>query len=133
MKYLTVLFGMIISCQSFIIHNSHLRNININMNMGYVPDGLSENEWKKIKEKEYKENKNKNYSKNGLNGFKSRSLKSFQTDLEKGNNVKNFPVFNAEDKLKKGVIKKSDIPYMQRKNGNWDNSDLSRFNIFKKR
>ena len=131
MKYVTVLFGIIITCNSFIIQNIHIRNVN-SLNMGYIPDGLSENEWNKIKEKEFNNNKNKNYSKNGLNGFKSRTLKSFQTDLEKGYKVKNFPIFNAEDKLKKGLIKKSDIPYMQRKNGNWDNSDISRFNIFKK-
>jgi hypothetical protein len=34
-----------------------------------------------------------------------------------------MPVFNAEEKVKKGLIKREDIPYMQR-GGNWDNSDV---------
>lgn len=34
-----------------------------------------------------------------------------------------MPVFNAKEKVKKGEIKPSDIPYMQR-GGAWDNSDV---------
>jgi hypothetical protein len=34
-----------------------------------------------------------------------------------------LPVFNAKEKLAKGLIKEEDIPYMQR-GGNWDNSDV---------
>ena len=34
-----------------------------------------------------------------------------------------MPVFNAEERVRKGELKKEDIPYMQR-GGNWDNSDV---------
>jgi adenylate kinase family enzyme len=45
--------------------------------------------------------------------------------LERGEKgAKNFPVFNVNEKLRTGEIKKVDIPYMQRNNGAWDNSDV---------
>ena len=41
-----------------------------------------------------------------------------------------MPVFNAKEKLEKGIIQEKDIPYMQRKNGKPDNSDISIWNKF---
>ena len=35
-----------------------------------------------------------------------------------------MPMFNAKEKLARGEIKEEDIPYMQRKGGSWDNSDI---------
>jgi len=35
-----------------------------------------------------------------------------------------MPMTNAKEKLKKGLIKEEDIPYMQRVRGSWDNSDV---------
>ena len=35
-----------------------------------------------------------------------------------------MPMFNADKKLKNGKIKESEIPYMQRRNGKWDQSDV---------
>ena len=34
-----------------------------------------------------------------------------------------FPVFNANERVAKGELRREDIPYMQR-GGNWDNSDV---------
>merc|ERR1719450_1542488 len=66
----------------------------------------------------------KNNAKNGARGFKSRSFKSFQESLERGENAKNFAMFDTKKKLARGEIKMEDIPYMQRANGAWDNSDV---------
>ena len=36
-----------------------------------------------------------------------------------------LPVLNAKEKVRRGIIKPEDIPYMQRGNGaSWDNSDV---------
>ena len=100
-----------------------------NINKGYVPDGLSKSEWEQLKLKE-KRNKSKNYAISGISkGFKSRSLNEFLELKEKGLVDYNMPVFNAREKLLKGIIKEKDIPYMQRKNGKPDDSDL-RFKFF---
>jgi hypothetical protein len=83
---------------------------------GYVPSGLSAEEWKKIKEKEAQ--KAKNLGKLGPRGFKSRSFQSFQEALERGETTHLMPVENAKERLAKGELKLSDIPYMQR-GGAW--------------
>ena len=67
--------------------------------------------------------KKKNLGGLGPRGFKSRSFQSFQEALERGEADHLLPVFNAKEKLAKGLIKEEDIPYMQR-GGNWDNSDV---------
>jgi hypothetical protein len=89
--------------------------------VGYVPDGMSPEQYKKLKEKENA--KNKNLGAYGPQSFKSRSMISFQKDLEAGKASHLMPVFNAQEKLKKGLLKKEDIPYMQRL-GSWDGSDV---------
>ena len=91
--------------------------------MGYVPDGMTEAQWKKMKEQEQAEKSKKNFGAFGPQTFKSRSLMSFQKDLEEGKAAHLLPVFNSKEKIKKGEIKQEDIPYMQRL-GAWDNSDV---------
>ena len=59
----------------------------------------------------------------GPRGFKSRSFQSFQEALERGEAKHLMPVLNAEERVKKGEIRREDIPYMQR-GGSWDNSDV---------
>lgn len=83
---------------------------------GYVPDGLSAEQWKKIQAKERE--KTKNLGKLGPRGFKSRSFQSFQEALERGEATHLMPVMNAKERVRKGEIKAEDIPYMQR-GGNW--------------
>ena len=93
--------------------------------MGYVPDGFTPEQWKRMKQAEQDAAKSKAFGQFGPRGFKSRSLQSFQMDLEKGKAQHLMPVFNAKEKVKKGEIKAEDIPYMQRGNGaSWDNSDV---------
>jgi hypothetical protein len=90
---------------------------------GYVPSGFTPESYKKFKEDEAKKQKGKNLGGVGPRGFKSRSFQSFQEALERGEAKHMLPVFNAEEKVRKGLIKREDIPYMQR-GGSWDNSDL---------
>ena len=95
------------------------------LNKGYIPSGLTEKQWKEIKIKE-KNSKPKNYAQSGITkGFRSRSLNEFLELKEKGKADYNMPVFNAKEKLEKGIIQEKDIPYMQRKNGKPDDSDIN--------
>mmetsp|Transcript_6233 Transcript_6233/g.8018 ORF Transcript_6233/g.8018 Transcript_6233/m.8018 type:complete len:211 (-) Transcript_6233:120-752(-) len=89
---------------------------------GYIPDGFTADSYKKFKEEEAKKKK-KNLGGLGPRGFKSRSMQSFQEAMERGEATHLLPVFNAEEKIKKGILKPEDIPYMQR-GGSWDQSDI---------
>jgi len=44
--------------------------------------------------------------------------------MEKGEAKHLMPMFDAKKKLREGKIKESDIPYMQRGNGKWDQTDV---------
>lgn len=90
--------------------------------MGYVPDGLSPAEWERMKKAERE--KNANLGRVGVDSkrFKSRSMKSFMEALEKGEGGHLFPV--NPQKVKTGEIPLEKVPYMQRKGGSWDNSDV---------
>jgi hypothetical protein len=46
--------------------------------MGYVPDGMSPEQWRKLQEQEKKAKGNKDYGAYGPSTFKSRSLRAFQ-------------------------------------------------------
>jgi hypothetical protein len=83
---------------------------------GYVPDGLTKEQWAKIQKKE-RETK-AGLGNLGPRGFKSRSMQSFQEALERGEAAHQLPMFNAKQKLARGEIKLEDIPYMQR-GGSW--------------
>ena len=87
----------------------------------YVPDGMTAEQWAKVKAKEKTKG---NLGANGPRGYRSRSFESYQKSLESGDKTaKNMPVFFAKEKLARGEITKADIPYMQR-GGSWDNSDI---------
>mmetsp|Transcript_29473 Transcript_29473/g.80995 ORF Transcript_29473/g.80995 Transcript_29473/m.80995 type:complete len:211 (+) Transcript_29473:219-851(+) len=90
---------------------------------GYVPDGFTPESYRKFKAAEKKKQQNANLGKLGPKGFKSRSFQSFQEALERGEADHLMPVFNAKEKVKKGVLRQEDIPYMQR-GGSWDNTDI---------
>jgi hypothetical protein len=92
---------------------------------GYVPDGLSPEQYRKLKEKEKSAVQGKNLGAFGVQSFKSRSLVAFQTDLEKGKAGHLMPMLNAKELLKQKKIKAEDIPYMQRL-GSWDGSDVGK-------
>ncbi|KAL3912773.1 MAG: hypothetical protein SGILL_006752 [Bacillariaceae sp.] len=88
----------------------------------YVPSGFTPESYKKFKEQEAKK-KAKNLGGVGPRGFKSRSMQSFQEAMERGEARHLLPVMNAEERVRKGELKREDIPYMQR-GGSWDNSDV---------
>ena len=91
---------------------------------GYVPDGLSKEDWEMIKKKDEK----KNLKFEGTSGmkFRSRSFKEFAKGREDGTIEYNMPMERAKEKLNKGLIRAEDIPYMQRPGGMPDNSDLKK-------
>jgi hypothetical protein len=77
----------------------------------YVPAGFTPESWKKYKAAEKaKEAAKKNLGGMGPRGFKSRSMQSFQEALERGEAEHLLPVFNAKERIKKGELKKEDIP-----------------------
>mmetsp|Transcript_29137 Transcript_29137/g.70230 ORF Transcript_29137/g.70230 Transcript_29137/m.70230 type:complete len:229 (+) Transcript_29137:211-897(+) len=92
--------------------------------MGYVPSGFTPEQYKKFKEQEKKKKAPKqNLGGVGPKGFKSRSFQSFQEALERGETSHLLPVLNAEERVRKGELRREDIPYMQR-GGSWDDSDI---------
>ncbi|KAL7432649.1 hypothetical protein ACHAXH_003944 [Discostella pseudostelligera] len=96
---------------------------NKDVNVGYVPSGMSVHEWHDFKRAENKQTKNKNFAAIGPTSFKSRSLQGFQEDLEKGKANHLFPAMFAKEQIKRGQLKQEDVPYMQRL-GSWDDSDV---------
>tara|TARA_Y100000389_G_scaffold86211_1_gene82936 strand:- start:801 stop:1319 length:519 start_codon:yes stop_codon:yes gene_type:complete len=103
---------------AFNSNNKVFQNRNIRC-FKYVPSGLSPEEWDKIKQTD-KQNSIKGL--NGPRGYKSRSMNDFVKALEEGKAQHLMPV--DPRKVKSGEIKPKDVPYMQRKNGAWDDSDL---------
>lgn len=82
--------------------------------MEYIPSGMSKAEWAKIKEKEAAADKGKNLAAVGITKFKSRSFEAFQKSG--GKNL--FPVDPSTPMEER--------PYMQRKGGMPDGSDLKK-------
>jgi len=95
--------------------NAVRRSANVGLRMGYVPDGLTPEQWKKIQDEE--KAKQKNLGRVGPRGFKSRSFSAWQA--AGGKHL--FPV--DPKKVASGEIPLDQVPYMQR-GGSWDNSDL---------
>jgi hypothetical protein len=89
----------------------------------YVPDGLTKEQYDRIKMSEAQKYKGKNLGALGPRGFKSRSMEAWQRAYEKGQASHAFAPIGFHDKLKKGLIKKEEVPYMVR-GGSWDNSDV---------
>mmetsp|Transcript_13846 Transcript_13846/g.17468 ORF Transcript_13846/g.17468 Transcript_13846/m.17468 type:complete len:222 (+) Transcript_13846:235-900(+) len=90
---------------------------------GYIPDGFTKESYAKFQKAEAAKKAKKNLGRVGPKGFKSRSFQSFQEALERGEAEHLLPVMNAKERVKKGELRKEDIPYMQR-GGAWDNSDV---------
>jgi len=88
----------------------------------YVPDGLSPQEYAKIKAND-KKKIGKDLGRLGPKGFKSRSLEAWQMAFERGETSHTFAPIGYREKVKNGTIKKEEVPYMVR-GGSWDNSDL---------
>jgi len=88
---------------------------------GYVPDGLSKEQWEKMQKDEKAKRAKKNFGAGGARGFESRSFNSFVAAQERGEAGHLFPV--NPDKVRSGEIALKDVPYMQR-GGSWTNNDL---------
>merc|ERR1712127_594151 len=84
--------------------------------MEYIPSGISKEQWRKMKEAEKKKKQGKNLGATGITSFKSRSFAEWQKSG--GKNL--FPVDP------KSVKDPSKLPYMQRKGGQADDSDLKK-------
>ena len=89
----------------------------------YVPAGLSAAEYQKIKEADMKKTGN-NLGRLGPRGFKSRSMQAWQEAYERGEAEHAIAPFGYREALKRGELKKKDVPYMVR-GGSWDNSDVA--------
>lgn len=95
----------------------------VTVNAGYVPDGLTEEQYRKIKVSDAKKNKGKDLGRLGPTGFKSRSMQAWQEAFDQGKTGHSFAPLNYKEKMKKGLMKREDVPYMVR-GGSWDNSDV---------
>lgn len=89
------------------------------LRMEYIPDGLSKEQWKVLKDKEAAELKRKgNLGALGTTKFKSRSFEAWQKAGAKH-------LFPADPR----TTPYEERPYMQRKDGAWDGSDLKKRKI----
>ena len=88
------------------------------LSMEYIPDGMTKEQWKKLKQKEADESKDKNYGAIGITKFKSRSFEAWQKSG--GKNL--FPV-SPDTPLE-------ERPYMQRTGGSADGDDLKKRGLF---
>ena len=100
-------------CFSFLTFAFSLQYDNEDVNVGYVPAGMSVHEWHEIQRAEKKQRQTKNFAAFGPTSFNSRSLQGFQEDLEKGKSEHLFPAMFAKERLKRGQIKAEDIPVSQ--------------------
>jgi len=57
---------------------------NTDVNVGYVPSGMSVHQWHELQRAEEKERNVKKFGHVGPTRFQSRSLQAFQEDLERG-------------------------------------------------
>jgi len=89
----------------------------------YVPDGLTAEQYQKIKKQEQQKLKGKDLARLGPRGFKSRSMEAWQKAYERGLASHSIAPFGYKEALKRGEIRKEDVPYMVR-GGSWDNSDV---------
>lgn len=103
--------------------NNHLTTSTSTTLYEYIPDGFTKESYAKFKKQEAAKKAKKNLGRMGPKGFQSRSFQSFQEALERGEAEHLLPVFNAKERVRKGELKKEDIPYMQR-GGSWDQSDI---------
>lgn len=111
---LLVIVSIIIFGHSFSIRSSsNVRRSSNVIKMEYIPDGLSKAQWAEMKKKEIESNKGKDLAKVGITKFQSRSLEAWQKSGQK--NL--FPVDPNTPTAEK--------PYMQRKGGSADGSDLA--------
>jgi len=85
--------------------------------MEYIPDGLTKEQWAKMKQKEAEANKGKDLGAIGITKFKSRSFEAWQ----KTGGTHLFPVDPSVPLEKK--------PYMQRPGGSPDGEDLKKKGI----
>lgn len=85
----------------------------------YVPKGFTLTDWSAFKDGEKREKSKKKRH------FQSRSLVDYQKDLEAGKVRHLFPVMFAKERIKKGELRPSDVPYEQRGGGKYDNKDVN--------
>jgi hypothetical protein len=79
---------------------------------GYIPDGLSPQQWEVIKAKEQSSKKG-NLGKLGVTSFESRSMVGWMLDGQRHN--------FAKDPKK---VSKENLPYMQKKGGSWKDNAI---------
>lgn len=110
------IMAMVLSYRTFAPRNSFaaLRHHSLSMGKGeYIPDGLSKEEWLKMKKQEGEKEKGKNLAAVGITKFKSKSFEAWQ----KSGMGYLFPT----DPKKTPA---DELPYMMRKGGSADGDDL---------
>jgi hypothetical protein len=103
------------------VHSFHLAprsavgSVRSGISMEYIPDGLTKKQWAAIQAEQAEAKAKKgDMTQMGTKRFKSRSFEAWQ----KAGGKHLFPV-NPND------VSYEERPYMQRKNGDWEGSDLA--------
>ena len=122
MRSTLILAALAVGADAYVRVSTTAQRSSSALGMGYVPDGLTAEQYAKMKKKEAEDRKTKKFAAGGTRGFQSRSMASFIMAKEAGQAEHLFPV--DPEKVKSGEIPLKDVPYMQR-GGSWDNSDLA--------
>ena len=127
LQSLIVILALVLSIQVSLAFSPLLQSnsptIPTVLQVGYVPNGLTPEEYKNIKARDRKK-LGKDLGRLGPQGFKSRSMQAWQEAYEQGEVGHYFAPLDYRSKLKQGKLRKEDVPYMVR-GGNWDNSDVA--------
>ena len=121
MRSTLILAALAVGADAYVRVSTTAQRSSSALGMGYVPDGLTAEQYAKMKKKEADDKKTKKFAAGGTRGFQSRSMASFIMAKEAGQAEHLFPV--DPEKVKSGEIPLKDVPYMQR-GGSWDNQDL---------
>jgi len=93
------------------------------LHASYIPDGLTPEEYARIKAAD-KRKLGQDLGRLGPRGFQSRSMQAWQQAYDKGTAGHTFAPIQYKQQLRSGKLRPEEVPYMVRKGGKWDNSDV---------
>ena len=92
MRSTLILAALAVGADAYVRVSTTAQRSSSALGMGYVPDGLTAEQYAKMKKKEADDKKTKKFAAGGTRGFQSRSMASFIMAKEAGKAEHLFPV-----------------------------------------